>query len=289
MPTNSRDGARVRSGDYGIEVDIFSCGQTIAQMLRARSFGQEVAEALEVMSKEMTNKHVHIRPTAGQLRERLEVLRSSAPMTGGELRLPSMRDHVAAAAPQDSEALAVAAQPTPCRTLQDAFPNTEVPPWLDGVDADYMVYVSTREGPSYHHRDCHVVQAWHRSDRSHFHKERFADIAKRSGINSCSKCANRFPFTFTLGRGVTSEGRASAAAGEKGRPCPYPILDVPYNRDSAAYKVVYKDRNAGRRKLIGSRVCPSCSHVYRPDSLTLGAYHSRISKCKRGKKRCVDY
>jgi serine/threonine protein kinase len=229
---------RVRGGQYGIEIDIYSFGMVVHDLRNKATLHSEAAEVLDSFAKRCCDtRDVSRRPTAAEACQELREL--SAEHCGRDrpawaapsipLRAQSARDVEALCEHQKKRLLSCDQEITSeltaiCNhakrhqaettlTVYDgvcpsvaqrhsALEGTDLPEELKFVDRNRVVYVSSH---AYHHPDCAEIAAWHRNPMHavvKFTKEKFDNIAYKVTFKPCRHCARHFGFKFRVGSEV---------------------------------------------------------------------------------------
>ncbi|EOD36711.1 hypothetical protein EMIHUDRAFT_200874 [Emiliania huxleyi CCMP1516] len=150
---------RVRSGDYGSEIDVYAFGCVLAgTAVRVVHTDASLQSQLGELAERCKASAWQQRPEAFGLMLELAQIVNQQPLRGG---------HV----------------------------PTDVPSDLDEVDRAHVVYVSRAK---YHHRSCPMIESWHRSSRTEFEKQTFEYVAPRVRFKPCSSCAHHFRFRFNV-------------------------------------------------------------------------------------------
>ena len=220
---------RVRSGDYGSEIDVYAFGCVLAgTAVRVVHTDASLLSQLGELAERCKASAWQQRPEAFGLMLELAQIVNQQPLRGGHVRPGAGIDGLVALAEQmarnrsrlsstGSELHAVMAPPPLPRPLEVP---TDVPSDLDEVDRAHVVYVSRAK---YHHRSCPMIESWHRSSRTEFEKQTFEYVAPRVRFKPCSSCAHHFRFRFNVFPRPRGAVQAYPALN---RPAPYPMDDI---------------------------------------------------------------
>ena len=213
---------RVRSGDYGTEVDVYSLGKLL-QSVAGRISTSQLNGQLMQMHVRCTHRLPSLRPSAAELAQTLAEVAQLGVGATGAVRPAAPMDHLLALVDATRANRSRAGDTgSDLRTVGASAPAPRPPEWdttdaPSGVDRDNLVYVSRSK---YHHRLCPVVRAWHHSGNTRFEKRRFADIAHRVTFKPCTRCAHLYKFSFNVFSGLGLHRPALD------RPAPYPIDNI---------------------------------------------------------------